>query len=236
MIKVLNEVGWGRAAVAFLGQCRDLTGDPPSAMLVRHSERARIQSAEDILHASLTPLGKEAAHEFGSNLPPELGYRLFHSPLPRCVETAEEIQGGLLSQGAEAELKGALQFLGSPHGDDETSRRYIMRDRKAFIHNWLSGRYLPMVLEPSETYAQRVAQEITELSETARRGTLDIYVTHDLWIAALMFHWFGLPPDSDWIQYLDGFIVELCDERMTVHQRGNRREIDYPHWWRIPGS
>ena len=46
---------------------------------------------------------------------------------------------------------------------------------------------------------------------------MDVYVSHDTWVAAFMFHWFGLPSPSDWVSFMDGFILHTYDDKMRVY-------------------
>jgi hypothetical protein len=59
----------------------------------------------------------------------------------------------------------------------------------------------------------------------------DIYVSHDIWVAPFLFYWFGIMPSIEWIEYLDGFIMQLTDDRLKVYYKDEEKEAYYPYWW-----
>jgi len=78
MSSILESVEWGKPALSLLSQSRELDPNLPAVMHIRHSERPEIASREE-RGANLTESGKKAAHEFGSLLPRNRSYRLYHS-------------------------------------------------------------------------------------------------------------------------------------------------------------
>lgn len=200
-------------------------------MIIRHSERAEIQKVEEISTASLTKLGKEAAYDFGANLPCNRTYRIFHSSLGRTKDTAKEIQRGIQSRGAKAELLGILSFLTLSHSKREKVMEYIMRDMGDFPRYWFSNLYPPWEIERSLVLAQRTASGIVNNILNGEARGMDIYVSHDHNIMAYMFHWYGEFHPYGWVNFLDGFILQFNEESITVFQKDGIKEVKYPYWW-----
>jgi broad specificity phosphatase PhoE len=57
-----------------------------------------------------TPTGIAAAKEFGSRLPHERNYRLFHTYVHRAKETADAIREGISSMGGNVEAGEIVPF------------------------------------------------------------------------------------------------------------------------------
>lgn len=231
MSSVLKSVGWGEPALSLLSQCRKIDHSLPAVMHIRHSERPPI-TPSSLVGTSLTDQGRNAAFEMGTLLPRDRSYRLYHSALDRAIETAEEIYRGLRSIDAEACMGGV--FIRS-HDDRDKFLSYLFRDlretARPFFINWASGHFPPYEIEPCVMYAQRAASSMMKNLEKLDSSGFDIYVSHDIWVASFFFCWFGIMPSVEWIRYLDGFILQLTDDRMKVYFKDGEKEAYYPYWW-----
>jgi hypothetical protein len=78
MRSYIESVEWGIPALSLLSKCKELVDELPTLMIIRHSERNRIESIDKLEMAEITPLGKKAAHEFGLNPPRNRRYRLYY--------------------------------------------------------------------------------------------------------------------------------------------------------------
>jgi hypothetical protein len=38
-------------------------------------------------------------------------------------------------------------------------------------------------------------------------------------------------PDERWIEFMDGFIMQLTEKRIRVWTKDGKKEAYYPHWW-----
>ena len=235
MSSILKSVEWGKPVLSLLSQCRELDPDLPAVMHIRHSERPPIRSIEERV-AKLTISGKKAAHEFGSVLPTNRSYRLYHTVSDRAIETAEAIHQGLLSIDAETRIKGV--FLNSHH-DQEKFWHYLAKNKfisekkaaRSFFIKWVSGHFPPWEIEPCRMFAQRAASVMMKNLDKLDSTGFDIYVSHDLWVVPYLFNWFGIMPSIEWIEYLDGFIMQLTDDLMKVYFKDGKKEAYYPYWW-----
>jgi hypothetical protein len=231
---VLGSVEWGNPALSLLSQSRELDPGLPAVMHIRHSERPFIHSRGE-LGANLTESGKRASYEFGSLLPRNRSYRLYHTDSNRVIETAEKIHQGLQSIDAETHIGG--EFLKSHH-DQEKIRNYIVRNviskgektgRSLFI-NWAGGHYPPWEIEPCEIFAQRAASMMMNNLKELDSSGFDIYVSHDTWVDSFFLCWCGIMLSTD-CEFLDGFILQLTDDRMNVYFKDGKKEAYYPYWW-----
>lgn len=236
MPSVLESVEWGKPALALLAQCNELNPDLPAVMHIRHSERLPPQS-EDGIQIPLTEEGEKAAYEFGLNLPKGRAYRLYHSYVDRSRDTAVQIRRGISDSGGISQIADLIDL--SVMLDVEKTLHYLRTDTKedhvlntshSFFFRWVSGRYPPKELKPSLEFAQEGAALMMRNMESAGTDTLDIYVSHDVWIAAFLLHWFGVIPFK-WIRFLNGFIVHFKDDRAVVFYRDKRLEVTLPYWW-----
>jgi len=234
MSSILESVEWGKPALALLKHCKDLDPKRPALMHIRHSERPPIHSREEG-GATLTETGIKAAHEFGARLPGDRSYRLYHSSSARTIETVEHINRGLVGKNARSRLYGVMPFR--PQNQQEQFWDYITRDwiegggGLAFFVNWVGGRYPSSEMEPTLQFAMRAAAKTMDNLRQADAG-MDIYVSHYMWVALMLFHWFGgiLPLDYR-VMFMDGFILQLAEERMRVYTKYGKKEAYYPHWW-----
>ena len=234
MTGVLGSIEWGRAALDLLDHL-DRLEDKPTVMHIRHTERPVIDDISAGRAALSTPLGKEAAFELGTRLPSGWNYRLFHTYYERTQETAERIHDGITSRGGESEVVGDMGV--KTILDQEAYFRYQSgfsdTDHSAhdFMRRWTSGETPPHVILPSIEFAKDVADATMANLRSAEGRPFHVYVSHDVWVAALMHHWFGVQPHEDWYTFLDGFIMQPGEDGMTVYFRDKEMNVSYPGWW-----
>jgi hypothetical protein len=235
MNRVLSSVDWGRQALELLAHCSELDSDRSTVMHIRHTERPVIDDISNGRAALSTPLGKEAAYELGMNLPSGWDYRFYHTYYERTQETAERMHAGIVAGGGASEVVGEmnLRMILDQEEYFRYQSGYADTDHSAadFMERWTSGKTPPKVILPSIEFARRAAESTTENLASAEGRPFHVYVSHDVWVAALMFHWFRVPPHKDWYTFLDGFIMQPGDHGMTVYYRDKERTVDYPEWW-----
>jgi len=235
MVSVLESVEWGGPALSLLSRCDDLDPDLPAVMHLRHTERPmkELASPENFAQVS-TEQGKKAAYEFGTRLPLDRRYRFYHTYLERTKETAEEIKEGIVDNGGRADIIGSLPLSTIVNREryDELGRREaeLMPEVLGLFYKWVGGHYPPWVRLPSLEFSQRGASIVVDNLRSAEADVFDVYVSHDVFVAPFLLHWFGVQP-SDWVSFLDGFMFQLGDERMHVYTKYGRREAYYPYWW-----
>jgi hypothetical protein len=231
----LESARWGKPALQLLSQCSELDPQRPAVMHVRHTERVNSFKGSDGRMAS-TSSGREAAAEFGTSLPLNRRYRLFHTYLERTHETTEEMHRGIVKAGGGAELCGEIRPLKTL--DLEAFQRWIQSHRwfpedggyNATCH-WIAGLIPETIREPSMSFARGMAEIQMNNLLGAQSDAFHIYVSHDTWVQALIFHWFGVPPHPGGLRFLDGFLMQFLDEGIRAWFRGGCDVFDYPPWW-----
>ncbi len=230
MASVLESVEWGKNALEFLNLIKMIDDDKPAIIYLRHSKAdySQVKSPKD---GTLTEEGIQTSIEFGTKLPSEHRYRIFHSNYPRARITAEKIHRGLLNQNVESTIMGVQKNLIFSKSDEQK----IMQLREVydteFTTHWISGRFNETEVESSLELAKENARKIIKNLKEIEAGSFDVYLTHDVTIIPLMFHWFGVFHNFPWPGHLEGFILQLYEEKMVYIDKEGKHELDYPHWW-----
>ena len=111
---MLASADWGRPARQLLESAWELEQGKPAIMHIRHTARNTVTREEvqqnprydQSLHS--TPMGIQSAIDFGSSLPKDRRYTLYHTYFERAQETAEAIRRGILDTGGRAEMGGVI--------------------------------------------------------------------------------------------------------------------------------
>lgn len=234
MDKNLNELkatSWGAPALSLLSHIELLVSDAPALVMVRHSERDDMRGARDLSATPLNEKGRQTAREFGNGLPANRTYCFYHSPIVRCMETAEMIREGVIEKGGAAGAIEELQSLCSGYLVGKKYVDFLFRDGTPFIYNWIAGHYPPQFLEPCMDIAKRTAGEMSTLLQSARPEEAFVCVSHDHQITAYLFHWAGILATDSYIQFLDGFILQQVNGKLIVYHKNGKKELFPPYWW-----
>jgi hypothetical protein len=234
MKSVLKKQSWSRPAQRILEHTMKLSGVYPAIMHIRHTERMRATPGGD---PRSTEQGLRAAYEFGASLPTGRMYRLWHTYIERTRETCLAIKSGLESNQSECMLAGTIPvntIIDPAEFYDAQPRHQVVEDTDesalTYLNHWLSGLYPPTMVRPSKEFAQMVARTMLE---DIGKDSFHVLVSHDTWVAALMFHWFGLPPPPGWVNFLDGFVVELRPSAPNLITKEGVVETGLPEWFKI---
>jgi hypothetical protein len=237
-MSVLGRVEWGASARSILAGAKDLKPGVPAIIHIRHTERPGMSGPNSDILLS-TPAGKQAANEFGEGLPRDRRYRLYHTLIDRSRESAESIRDGINRRGGEAELAGVFPFRTAfdPKAMDDYIDYMMKRcgdEDEAVVemmNRWLAGLAPQNVFRPSIEFARMIAEYAQQRLRTASPDTVDIYVTHDTWVGACLFHWFALPMPLGGVRFLDGYLMQPLEGEMAVWYRGEATRMEYPLWW-----
>jgi broad specificity phosphatase PhoE len=229
MTSILDQVDWGNPTLSLLQKTNTLDTNAPALIHIRHSERDLGK-----LHTDLTQTGLEASRQFGTQLPKNRKYRLYHTPYSRTENTAKKIIEGIQENQGQATIKDTIEL--STLRDEEKGYANIRKhwDEKtkirAWFYKWAAGHYPPWIMSSTLDAAQHLAGIMMQNLDTASSDSIDIYVTHDTYVAVCIFHWFGLMIDR-WVSFLDGYLVQFYPEFMKVFFSDTTIESEYPHWW-----
>jgi hypothetical protein len=230
MNSILEQVEWGKPVLMFLDQIKQIDPDLPALIHIRHSERGNLKS----LNSDITQTGLEASKQFGKQLPRNRSYRFYHTPYSRTEKTAQKIIQGLNENRTQASIQKTIQLTTMrdeekaeinlrKHWDDRTQIR-------SWFYKWVAGHYPPWEMSSTLDAAQQIAGIMMKNLETATQENIDVYVTHDTYVAVCIFHWFGLMI-VDWIKFLNGFMVQFYPNQMRVFLSEGIMDVDYPYWW-----
>ena len=230
---VLESVDWGKPVLSLLSRFDEVEKGKPAVLIIRHSE-VNYRTVEDLIPARLTEQGEKAVHEFGSRLPRDRSYRMYHTCFPRTKQTAEGIAGGLKSVGAKVSFGGELPDMNLSLDKKLVNAIWNHPEGSWVISDWLSHR-LPKPLFPDPLdLARRAAKEVILQLKDAKPGNVDIYASHGEMVALYKFYWLGIPPMRGKYGYLNGFILQLNDDTITAHTHEGTSQIPYPCWWGTP--
>jgi broad specificity phosphatase PhoE len=242
MTSFLESIKWCKPALSLLSQCPELDPNRSAIFHLRHTERPLAAQNDFEQHAQLlsTKRGKQAAYELGKHLPNNREYRLYNSYSPRAKETVEKIHEGILSQGVNSRIEGV--FYHGPNDNSEKKWSYYRRDipepdsvegRRQLFINRVNGSYPPWEVEPGSIIAKRQAAIIVENLKNSQENSFNLYVSHDVVIASFMFHWFGIIVDESFVDFLDGFILQLYEKTMVVYTKNGKKEVYYPGKYKL---
>jgi len=200
------------------------------AIMLRHAERFPIHNMADALNLPLTSKGKNDAYLLGQNLARYSPFTIYHSPVPRCRETADSIREGILSVNQQATLEGLVLDLGGPYitGNWEAIVSSIEQMGHAgFVRKWFDNE-LPSNLIMSLPKAAHI-QLMILVNQLRSHKTSTINVTHDWNIMIMREYYFKFRHeeigDPD---YLDGVYAFFNNGKLHIGYHEHVRTITLP--------
>jgi broad specificity phosphatase PhoE len=239
--EIWSKGSWTKQARNLIENLEELSIYSKKVLIIRHSQRHEPKLADENKYMELTSQGRKIARLFGMKLPKKKTIRLFHSPVNRCKETAEEIYEGFKESGGKSILKGECTAvfeiginMNSFMAEAQKFRydEYFYNYQKIFFR-WVAGFYPPDEWSSLIQYSQNAAKVIWNELKLAPQNGIDIYVTHDWHLMTLRFGWFGLPPDDKWVGYLGGFAFTFEKEHILLLDYGRSKKVEIPYWWKL---
>jgi hypothetical protein len=229
--QILSIVKWGKPVLSLISHFDDLERDYPTAILLRHSERYYNKDLSQEGMDDLTPRGEEAAFELGTMFPTNYKYRMYSSPSPRCRNTSKKIQAGILKNGGNAELNGILPYIREFHIDINQLSKYTKRDGRKYLIRWVSGFYPPEAMTPSIEVAMKTLKDIKGKLATADSKTIDIHISHDIYVAGTIFHLIGSLDPNYPVNYMDGLLLQIVGDQIVIYHKNGVEMVYPPCWW-----
>ena len=235
---MLNTSDWGRCSLSFLYKLNELDSYDPVILNIRHTERHPItwDNNDEVL---CTERGKTGAKEFGAKLPSGWNYKFWHTKSPRTLETCKAIASGLSQNGIESRIMGEPSTGWVLDNDRFVTIRneyQVFSDShesaRKLLSNWNKGMYPGDVITPPSEFGRGIAKD---LSANIGKHDFHVLVSHDVWVAALMESWAKTHPE-EWVECLNGFLVQLQKERMKIILHDRTFETEYPSWWTALGK
>ena len=177
-----------------------------AALVLRHAERESFPGGSLGRDVRLTQRGERSAETLGGRLAQRPFGLVVSSPLPRCADTAAAIRRG-------ARREGPVDFdwrLGEPGpfvvGAAAAEQLFLSLSVREVVRRQLVDEKPPHGMRPTTQGVALLLDLVVE--NLGCDGRLNIYVTHDSILAALVGRLLGLPVyESGWPDYLDGLYV-----------------------------
>ena len=206
-----------------------LTPHRTVAAVMRHAARHPIANPAEPTLAEITADGAKAAEAFGARITGFDHIRLFHSPVKRCLQTAECIARGAGHAGLTAEVIGPREELGVDYILDlNEAGRLTIKHSDNFVRLWFTGQVPATVIRPAPGLAERkvnyLAARLREPNPQGRR--LDLHVSHDWNIIILRELLLGVRhEDAGWLTFLDGVAFTPESERLRAFYRERAADV-----------
>ena len=171
------------------------------ALLIRHADRNDIPEGSFGNEVLLNQVGKTNAFNYGEKLKNQQVTKIYSSPVPRCVQTAEFISKGY---GKNIEIIETFA-LGAPglHIKDEkiAGQFYLEYGFDVMYESFKNGNAIPG-METLDNLNQNMNEFI---HENTNENETTIFITHDMLIA---FYHFSIDrtvyTKENWVNYLSG--------------------------------
>ena len=194
---------------------RETDNDSRVVAFIRHSEREKGSSPAQVGldQIPLTEKGMELARRFGRQLPPFNHTSLSHTSIIRSVQTAKEIQTGLLESRPDSNpvLKGkdsaySVVYRGTIDKNLRDLCRVGLRGQ-AFIQMWLNGDVPANIMHPARETVEVFLADVEKWIRQAPPGSIHIHVGHDREIEVVRtVLWGGHVGDFPMMDFLDGLV------------------------------
>lgn len=194
-----------------------------ATLFMRHSYRLSIPR-EGPDEVDLTDEGVRLARELGASFRARPAGRLLASSVPRCVSTARAI-----AEGAGWSTQPVLdERLRNPWTvDDEGKRRahayWATRPRTIDALRFAMDAGIP----GWRPFGDAVAVMVDAMIEAPVAGALDVLVTHDLMVGAVV-EWLLRPGLERVPRFLEGVFVWRTERGIALAWRGDVRELPWP--------
>ncbi len=191
-------------------------------LFLRHSHRKSSNDPLELQKLGLTAKGHEIAKIFGTSLPRKRSLQIYHSPSPRCQETAESILEGFRKIGGSGNLMGT----NSPLNNTKSNRGFITTQALKyrgikFIQHWHDDFFPKDSIVPFSDYCTNVYKQIKDDLMNTQTGGINIHISHDLFIIGLRYGWFDRIFKKGWVSFLGGFVVSLNNSQNLFLDIGN---------------
>ena len=203
------------------------------AAMLRHAERHAISDPAQPMLAELTTNGIAAAKALGERITGFQHLRLFHSPVKRCRQTAENIAEGAAKSGIFVELIGPQEALGVSYIQDLAEAGHMHHKHgDDFIRLWFTGQVpTSIILSPDGIATRKIVHVSQHLAEETSHGRrLDLHVSHDWNIIIMRELLLGVQHEqAGWLNFLDGVAFSQTKEGiLTAIYRNEHRSCNLP--------
>lgn len=177
------------------------------AVLLRHGEREAIPAGSYGNDVLLTQNGVADSTHFGKTLSCFKVNRIYTSPVPRCVQTAECIKKGLSSSAPEIIYDDMLGNPGFHIADADIAGKAYLEYGCMGVYERFSRGEIVNGLASADFLRVHPIQWLK--ARTSEKG-MTLFVTHDALIAHFAFaNGIHAYDAENWINFLDGIILDF---------------------------
>jgi len=214
-------------------RCSSIAAIPPfdrMVLLMRHAERAAVTDIRTHASVMLTEQGRLDALALGRLIGARFGRAaVWHSPVPRCRETADSLAAGAAESGGAARVEGPLDWLGGDFIGGEpgwVNEEIAARGPDAFLRAWFDGTYPPRLIAPlAEAAAFEMKEALSRLEDSPSPVT--VAVTHDWNLLLLRERYLGLRHEDVGVPaYLDSVALLRRGESVALWSLGRSVRLD----------
>ena len=173
-------------------------------LIIRHSIREPITDAKDSYRQLLTPEGIELAKTLGKTVSLYSDtFSFFHSPVPRCEQTATSIKDGIeINAKQTVDIKPFDPLKGFFYRNWEYCAELM--NTQEFTKKWFADEIPPECIMPIKEAGEMMLNEITSIKDD---NTTKIFITHDWNIFCLRSLFFNSFEEIEVPTYLEGILV-----------------------------
>jgi len=202
----------------------------PVSFILRHAERYSFKDRMNPVEARLTDRGMSDAYDLGRDLKDLTPAVLYHSPVPRCRQTAEKILDGMCPDKKDGVLGGFLSDLGGPYILGPWPDIAALQNEagvSCFLRKWFDGDISDDLLMPVDQVAGRLVRLLADQLDTDE-GVI-INVTHDWNLMTILEYFFGLKhEDIGTPDFLDGLAAARFENRLILYYHEYVKELALP--------
>jgi len=209
----------------------ELADNRPVAILLRHAERHPIVNWEKVDEPLLTEKGHIDSFKLGQELVQLSPVNLYHSPSPRCKQTADGIHNGILNQSGMSRIVGHLSELAGRDiitGDWNDVVKIVEKHGWPFFcRKWFDGELPGALAIPLEQAAHVELLFLVEQLESKEASKVN--VTHDFLVSVLREYFFGTRHEDIGIpDPLDAIAAYLSHEGIHLRYHQNECIVKLP--------
>ena len=173
-------------------------------LIIRHTIREPITDAKDSYRQLLTPEGIELAKTLGKTVSLYSDtFSFFHSPVPRCEQTATSIKDGIeINAKQTVDIKPFDPLKGFFYRNWDYCAELM--NTQEFTKKWFANEIPSEFIMPIREAGEMMLNEITSIKDD---NTTKIFITHDWNIFCLRSLFFNSYEEMEVPTYLEGILV-----------------------------
>lgn len=173
-------------------------------IIIRHSIREPITDAKDSYRQRLTDEGVELAKHLGKTLSLHSDdFTFFHSPVPRCEQTATSIRDGITTNSKRTlDIRPFEPLAGFFYRNWDYCAELM--NRQEFTKKWFANEIPTDCIMPIKEAGNFMLNEITSHNHDS---VTKIFITHDWNVFCLKSLFFQTYEEMEVPTYLEGIVV-----------------------------